>query len=88
MYVPVGFVLSVPDAVTVPELALPELDVAFVLPFIAIVCPEHKLKSVPALTVGAAFTTPLTATFTEVALVLLHTTFAAVGLEANAFIRT
>ena len=62
--------------------------VAFVLAFITIFWPEHRLKSEPALTVGAAITEPLTATFTEDALVLLHTTLLAVGFEAKAFIRT
>jgi hypothetical protein len=70
------------------ENKLDSVGEAFVLPFMAIVCPEHKLKSEPAFAVGAAINAPLTAAFTEDAPVLLQTILAAVGFEAKAFILT
>jgi hypothetical protein len=52
-------------------------------------CPEQIVTSAPALAeVGDSKTVPLTATFTEDALVLLQTMLPEVGFEANAFMRT
>jgi hypothetical protein len=75
VYVPVGLAWSVPDAVIVPELAVPVPAVAFVEAFIATICPEHNAKSEPAFTVVAWIPVPDAATFCVVAPVLDTTMF-------------